>query len=316
MGRTKGKQELLPARSDARFPYLDQLPRNVPPIEAPFDQNYPSQTIGPPTITYYFPIPLDGCNPTGVFFPQKFGLAREIDVILYFHGFKQGEYLKVKTIDYYWSGRFQNITLREDVNASGKQVVLIAPMLGDKPGSVQTADMGVFRNPGGGDTFLDEVRRWICKYVPQYKGVMPAVRNVILAGHSGAGVILDIQARSMKANLCEVWGFDSLYGQGAFDRDVVEDWLSAARQRTGTKFFFSSTSETKGHALDLEKRAKKEGLNRVEIEMFRGQSAALPKTITKGSRWNKWMMAVGSSWHYEAITQNFLSLVKNASCLS
>ena len=254
MSRSKGQTAPAPVRSDDRFPYFATPPK-VPPIEGPFDEKYPSQTIGPPTITYYFPIPLDGCNPTGVFFPQRFGFQGDIDVILYFHGWKDGEYLSVKTIDYYWSGRFQDIKLREDVNASGKSVVLIAPMLGDKPGSVQTADMGIFRNPGGGDDFLEEVRKWIGKYVPQYKGKAPNVRNVVLAGHSGGGVILDIQARSMKANVCEVWGFDSMYGQkSAFHRDVVQDWLDAARLRPKTKFFFSLTSETSGNAVDLDNR--------------------------------------------------------------
>jgi len=316
MGHSTAKSAPLPVRSDSRFPYLAQLPPKVPPIEGPFDEKFPSQTIGPPTITYYFPLTLEGCNPTGVFFPQKFGFQSEIDVILFFHGFKQGEFLKVKTIDYYWSGRFQDIQLREDVNASGKSVVLIAPMLGDQPGSIQTSDMGVFRNPGGGDDFLEEVRTWIGKYVPQYKGVKPTIGNVILAGHSGAGVILDIQARSMKANICEVWGFDSLYGQGAFHRDVVQDWLDVASARSGTKFYFSSTSETSGNAVDLGKRAKKQGLSRFDIEVFSGSSASLPTTLKQGSRWNGFTMAISSSWHYETITKNFLNRVKSASCLS
>jgi hypothetical protein len=316
MSRSKGQTAPAPVRSDDRFPYLAQLPPKVPPIEGPFDEKYPSQTIGPPTITYYFPIPLDGCNPTGVFFPQRFGFKGDTDVILFFHGWKQGEYLNVKTIDYYWSGRFQDIKLREDVNASGKSVVLIAPMLGDNPGSIQTADMGVFRNPGGGDDFLEEVRKWIGKYVPQYKGKAPNVRNVVLAGHSGGGVILDIQARSMKANVCEVWGFDSMYGQSAFHRDVVQDWLDAARLRPKTKFFFSSTSETSGNAVDLDKRAKKQGLGMFSIEVFSGSSASLPKKGAKGSEWNQFTMAVSSSWHYETITKNFLIRVRNASCLS
>ena len=95
--------------------------------------------------------------------------------------------LNVKTIDYYWSGRFQDINLRKDVNTSGKSVVLILPMLGDRPGSIQTADMGIFRNPGGGNDFLEEVRKWIGQYVPQYKKKAPNVRNVVLAGHSGEG---------------------------------------------------------------------------------------------------------------------------------
>lgn len=315
MGHTRFQATSPPVRSDARFPYLSQLPPRVPPIEGPFDEKYPSQIIGPPTITYYFPLPLDGCNPTGVFFPQKFAFKSEIDVILFFHGFKQDEFLKIKTIDYYWSGRFQDITLREDVNASGKSVVLILPMLGDFPGSIHTADMGVFRNPGGGDDFLKEVTKWIGKYVPQYKGVTPSVRNVILAGHSGAGVILDIQARSMKANVCEVWGFDCLYGQSAFHRDVVQDWLDAAKMRPGAKFYFSSAG-TKDNAVELDQRAKKQGLGAFSIEVYKGSSAFLPKTVAKGSRWNAYTMAASSSWHYETITRNFLTRVRNANCLT
>ena len=92
---------------------------------------------------------MDGCNPTGVFFPQKFGFKGDIDVILFFHGFKQDEFLKVKTIDYYWSGRFQDITLREDVNASGKSVVLILPMVAVHSGvecgsAIQSVRTGTF----------------------------------------------------------------------------------------------------------------------------------------------------------------------------
>jgi len=114
----------------------------------------------------------------------------------------------------------------------------------------------------------------------------------------------------MKANVCEVWGFDSMYGQSAFHRDVVQDWLDAARLRPKTKFFFSSTSETSGNAVDLDKRAKKQGLGMFSIEVFSGSSASLPK----GSQWIT--MYVSSSPHYETITKNFLIRVKNASCLS
>ncbi|WP_165235764.1 hypothetical protein [Aquisphaera insulae] len=319
MGTTKGQPAPSPIRSDARFPYLAQLPPNVPPIEAPYNQEYPSQVIGPPTITYYFPIALDGCNPTGVFFPKDFAFVPggDVDVILYFHGWKDGEFANVKTINYYWSGRFHDIKLREDVNNSGKSVILILPMLGDKPGSLRTADMGVFKVPGGGDDFLAEARKWIGRHVPQYKGTAPNVRNVVLAGHSGGGVILDIQARSMKANICEVWCFDSIYGQwDSFQRDVVKDWLDVADRRASTRFFFSSTSETSGNAVELKGKVKKADAGRFSIEVFSGASASLPRTIKQGSRWNDFMIPSGSSWHYETITRNFQSLVKNAKCLT
>ena len=120
----------------------------------------------------------------------------------------------------------------------------------------------------------------------------------------------------MKANICEVWGFDSMYGQGAFNRDVVQDWLDAARYSPGTKFFFSSTDQTSGNAVDLGNRAKKQGLGMFSIEVFSGSSPSLPTKVAEGSRWNKFTMAASSSWHYETITKNFLNRVKTASCLS
>ena len=52
------------------------------------------------------------------------------------------------------------------------------------------------------------------------------------------------------------------------------------------------------------------------IEVFRGSSASLPNKFTKVGRWDAFTMAVSSSWHYETITKNFLTRVKNASCLS
>ena len=52
------------------------------------------------------------------------------------------------------------------------------------------------------------------------------------------------------------------------------------------------------------------------IEVFSGSSASLPNKVAKASHWNQFTMAASSSWHYETITKNFLTRVKNASCLS
>jgi hypothetical protein len=156
------------ARHDDRFDYLDKLPSNVPPIEHPLSVERPSDFAGPAEATYYFPIavlPRGQDNATGVFFPAGFAFPAEIDVILYFHGHKAGEF---NTINEYWSGRLHNLYLRENINATGKKAVLIAPTLGASPGSGINADMGIFANPGGADVFLAEVVKWIGKYVPQY----------------------------------------------------------------------------------------------------------------------------------------------------
>src|SRR4051812_26679372 len=99
-------QQAKPAptlRHDARFDYVDKLPPKVPPIEHPFSAASPSDFAGPAEATYYFPIevlPRSQGNATGVFFPAGFAFPAEIDVILYFHGHKAGEF---KTINEYWS---------------------------------------------------------------------------------------------------------------------------------------------------------------------------------------------------------------------
>src|SRR4029077_18524799 len=134
------------------------------------------------------------------------------------------------TINEYWNNQkaytkkhefiHDGLHLREDLNASGKRAVLIAPTLGPKPGSRHVADMGIFAKPTGGDEFLAEVVQWIVKYVPQYADripkVTPKIGKLVLAGHSGAGVILLTLAKGMKTPICEVWGFDSTYGELGF----------------------------------------------------------------------------------------------------
>ncbi len=124
-----------------------QLPQGPPPV--PVAERPPSD--GPSRVTWYFPIALPETNPTGVFLPNGFGYPRELDVILFFHGNKQGLW---KTINQYWHGDIMNITLRENVNDSGKNAVLVAPTMGDVPGhgSIQNADIGIFREAGGAGT--------------------------------------------------------------------------------------------------------------------------------------------------------------------
>ena len=58
-----------------------------------------------------------------------------MNVLLYFHRHKQG---KLINIDRYWSGSVHNIKLREVINTTGKIVDLIAPTMGENPGSGAT----------------------------------------------------------------------------------------------------------------------------------------------------------------------------------
>lgn len=322
-------------RKDARFDYLDRLPANVPPVEHPLWAAHPSDAGGPAEATYYFPIevmPPGEPNATGVFFPSGYGFPGKINVIVYFHGHKKNEFT---TINEYWVGKRHGLYLREFINATGKPVVLIAPTLGAAPGSSINKGMGIFANPGAVDGFLAEVVRWIAGYVPQYATAKkrPEIGNIVLAGHSGAGGILSQQVRTMRSPVCEVWGFDTMYGQGSRiveakgrkvskEIDVVGDWLDAALSHPsligfqppsgllpiplpklipGTKFYFywvGIGDPVKGRSVDLQRKARDRGLHNVEI---------LESARASGTSYD---------WenHFGTITMNFKKRVAAASC--
>ncbi len=296
-----------PRRTDVRFDFVDQLPPAVPPVEKQPTSLFPyPPPVGPGEATYYFPVYRASCNPTGVFFPFGYTFPSTINVILYFHGFKLGRF---KHIDGYWKGDM-DVWLREDINRSGKPVVLIAPTLGAKPGSENIADMGVFASGPGADDFLAEVARWIGRYVPQYANKpSPKIGKVAIAGHSGAGVILNTLARDMRTLPCEVWGFDSTYGQStnlhkklnAPDVDVAAGWIDVARARSSTKFFFHWSTKSPGrHALDLKALAAKAGLKNVAVEQT--GTGAIDDV---GS---------GLKLHFDSVAKNFGKRVRDASC--
>jgi hypothetical protein len=338
MGKIK-PGEPCTGRTDVRFDYVDKLPCGVPAVEKQPTSLFPfPPPVGPAEATYYFPIPQENNRVTGVFFPAGFSFPDTIDVILYFHGFKKDEFTVDKTINEYWNGQdtssHKALRLREDVNTSGKRVVLIAPTLGAKPGSTSTGDMGIFANPTGGDDYLAEVRRWIRKYVPQYASPPaprkplptdgPPIRKLVLAGHSGAGVILLTQAKGMKTPICEVWAFDATYSelgfsekkpdQKPFHRDIIKEWLALARMHSkDTKYYFYHHRPWDGkdkdgkaiyddmphEAMDLGAAAKKEGLSNVIVD----ETAPEKKQS-------------GMDQHFATVYKNFLTRVRSASFFS
>src|SRR4051794_31796720 len=69
--------QLLPRKD---LDYSKQLPRGVPSAERPPTGFFPYQSIGPGDVTWYFPLPLDKTNPTGVFVPKGFSYGKVVDV--------------------------------------------------------------------------------------------------------------------------------------------------------------------------------------------------------------------------------------------
>lgn len=274
--------------------YSSKLPKGVPPVERAPTSMFPSQVIGPADTTWYFPIDLPGASPTGVFIPQGFGYQSEVDVILYFHGNKRGEF---NTIYQYWGSGFPyKCTLREDLNAAGKSALLIAPTMGSAPGAALTgnADLGVFGKAGGAECFLDHVMQWLGTYDPHYSlkpggKVIPKVRKIILAGHSGGGSPIHIQMESLKAKLCEIWCFDCVYYS-------VSDWVNFAVYNPTKRLTFYYAVQS------LDSLNKLRGLKEVA-------KADLNKTLD-----NLQFIDAGKN-HYKSLTNNFRNQVKASTCL-
>jgi hypothetical protein len=210
------------------------LPDNVP-----FDAEKPPKFPG--DITYYFPIPLGGktgapggCPVTGVFIPKGFTYPSTIDVVLFFHGNKQ----QWSTIQDYWMpGGVHHIRLRQDVNDSGKQVILVAPTMGSNPG--WSGDMTGDLDTKGADDLLDDVMVILAGWDPHYINKdLPKVGSIALAAHSGGGETLLRQTMLMKkyrGNIRACWGFDCTYDWAAIRKlgtgSNAENWIQWAVSR-------------------------------------------------------------------------------------
>jgi hypothetical protein len=199
-------------------------------VEHGCDSTYPiAEESIPPGKTLYVKIDI-GIPPkrpeTGIFIPQGFYAGGAgIDIILYFHGFDQPG---VVSIDQYFKADYGK--LREGVNSSGRNVVLVAPTLGPK------SQAGTLVGPGGLDGFLSEVRSAIWTYgqLPKPPNVFP-LRNLILACPSGGGApVREMAGGSDDAlgNLRESWAYDSL--NSTLDVPFWSGWL---RNKTADRLF-------------------------------------------------------------------------------
>lgn len=206
----------------------------------------PPQPVG---TTLYERIPLGEEAPakaqTGIFLPVGYQPQPQVDLIIYLHGMKAPSGLPTNaTIDRYWSPPFPFL-LREAVNASGRNVILVAPTLGP------ASEAGSLTRPGGLDRYVDQVLDVLAKRGPYRGGAQPPrVGNLIIAGHSAGGKVLRALAQRSNrysANLREIWGFDCLYGRS--DAAFWRQWCAAHR---AVKFFVYFLNSTASHSKDLQ----------------------------------------------------------------
>jgi hypothetical protein len=186
---------------------------------------------------------------SAVYFPPAVDRnSRAIDIILYLHGHRTAIPGAGKSIWAYLKHKCW--PLREHLAASGKAAVLIAPTLGPKsqPGSLLAR--------GGLDRYLDAALAATASYWSS--GTVPAIRHIILAGHSGAGVPMRVLARSgnrYAALIKEVWGFDSIYS--AQENVDSTGWAAWAQAHPQSRLFlyYLRGARTQDQAEKLRKRA-------------------------------------------------------------
>lgn len=277
----------------------------------PKGANVPSAEDDPPGKTWYFPIRPDAARPTGVFVPKHFVSPKDgkkVDVILFFHGNKVGKFgdFPNNNINYYWSCKYEyskdilKINLRQDLNTSRMNAILVAPTMGDTPGHGLSGndDLGIFNRPAGGDCFLDHVMKWLGHYDARFASA--EVGSVILAGHSGGGSAIYLQMNSMKADICEVWGFDVVFGP-LDDYIRFATTLGHSHPNSLITFFHGIQSTPLFNKLNA--KAEQGG------RLYKKESRT-----TNGGKTNM-RFESGREDHFGTLTDHFLEQLQNSGCL-
>jgi hypothetical protein len=166
---------------------------------------------------------------TGVFIPESYRSGDTIDLIVFLRGYDVKRPKAATAVREYWNSPrhpvLKSFLLREEINKSGKNVILAVPALGP------FAEPGKLKEDGGVQQFLGQILDGLWRNGPHAgRARRPTIRHLILAAHSGGGVALRRLAEvlggddMLKDKVKECWGFDSLYGVKAKDAEFWADW--------------------------------------------------------------------------------------------
>jgi hypothetical protein len=195
----------------------------------------------PPLMSLYLPIPLDvprvESQSTGVFVPANYRAGKTVDLVVFLRGYDIKRPQTATSVGEYWNSprhpTLKSFMFREEINKSGKNVVLAVPALGP------FAESGKLKEVGGPQEFLGRILEGLWRSGPHVGfAERPTIRHLILAAHSGGGVPLRQIAQilgsddAFKDKLKECWGFDSIYGVKDKDADFWCDW---AKEHAGAK---------------------------------------------------------------------------------
>lgn len=199
-----------------------------PPPGMVLDSSEPA----PAALTLYVDIPLQirlgkAKSRTGIFIPDGFCAVPQVDLIVFLHGNKARNHKQDFSIDQFW--KLSEFLLREEVNKSGRNVILVAPTLGpvNQPGSLTCT--------GGFDKFLNEVLAALKQHGPYNNTqTIPSLGNIILASHSGSSWVMQRIAHGADAaakKIQECWAFEP------HSMSNASKWKTWARSRSQTKLY-------------------------------------------------------------------------------
>jgi hypothetical protein len=195
----------------------------------------------PPLVSLYLPIALKvpgiEAQSTGVFVPANYRGGKTVDLIVFLRGYDIKRPKSATSVAEYWNSPghpvLKSFLFREEINKSGKNVILVVPTLGP------FSEAGTLADPGGPQDFLNQILEALWRHGPHAGSPeRPTIRHLILAAHSGGGVPLrriaqvlgDDAAHKDKLKAC--WGFDSIYGLKDKDADFWAEW---ARGHSGAR---------------------------------------------------------------------------------
>jgi hypothetical protein len=213
----------------------------------------------PPGYTLYVNIPLGSESPakpkTGIFIPKNYVPRSQVDLVLYLHGHKTTRVCgpgDETSIDRYWRSRYW--PLRENINESHKNVILVAPTLGPH------SQAGRLIERGGLNWYLDQVLASLRQHSLFAQAQRPpTVGTIILACHSGGGSPMFRLAKfkgggGYAEKIVECWGFDCLYANKPDDPEkegkqawLAGEWARWANSHKTSKlyiYYLGSTKET------------------------------------------------------------------------
>jgi hypothetical protein len=192
-------------------------------------------------------------KPTSVFLPTKHAVgSRELNVILWLHGYY------IESNGYLF--RKEDTKVRQGVENSGKDFVVIAPFLGEvQPDGTGKAAYSANAFSGTGcqrylEQIVEALGRWLRTCYGTAAPSNLTIKNLVVAGHSGGGthMLKAVDALDdLKSKLRECWGFDCLYGSGK----TWADW--AGKQGINLYFYFGLGTRpgTGGQPLEFWKEA-------------------------------------------------------------